>query len=139
MVDKAHLQRMGDHFKLDPAEHAAYLSDLLAGYRAEACITELVRRGIERNRLIKSSRARSGSLATDFVPRSMEVVRQHRKEQSRQMEEQARRALLSVRRFMEDHDVVFNGARDRIRTYKLGAAQVLIKSSRAAQTPLSAA
>jgi len=53
----------------------------------------------------------------------MEVIIEHRKAERARVQEQARSALRSVMNFMEEHDVVFNGARNKIPSYRLGAAQ----------------
>lgn len=124
LVDHVHLDRMAAHFALDADEHAVHLIQLLANLRAASCIDELVRRGIDRTRLVATNRPQTGNLSTEFSPQPMEVIAEQRRLERLRLDTEAGRALQHVMQFMEDHDVVFNGARKKIHTYKLGAAQV---------------
>ena len=123
VVDHVHFERLGKHFLLRPREDSQVLTDLLAHNRAAACVDELVRRGIDRTRLVATYKARTGQLETDFFPQPMEEVLRQQKQARQRREAAAVAARGRMMQLMREHEVVFNGERDNIPEYALGAAQ----------------
>ena len=106
-------EKLARHFGKRSREDVVELCEDLAKARAKSCITALIQRGVDAERLLpKSGGDRTGYVQTDFIPMPKDDIDGKRAAETKKLEESVTKAKAQFDQFLRQNQIVFNAARE---------------------------